>query len=93
MGFWEAAMLICFGASWPASIWKTFRVKNPVSKSLIFLWLVLIGYGCGVANKFARGNPVWVLGLYVLNAGLVALDLGLVIYYRRRLRKHVESVD
>ena len=43
MDLFEAIMMICFGASWPASIWKTITVKNPIGKSMIFLWLVLIG--------------------------------------------------
>ena len=32
----EAAMLICFGASWPFAIIKTVRAKNPAGKSYLF---------------------------------------------------------
>ena len=40
MDIFEAIMMVCFGASWPVSIWKTVKVKNPIGKSVIFLWLV-----------------------------------------------------
>ena len=75
-------MLICFGASWPVSIWKTFKVKNPVGKSVGFLWLIIIGYVAGIINK-VLGKTDWVLALYILNTVMVSADLFLVIYYRK----------
>ena len=44
-------MLVCFGASWPMSLLKTIRVKNPTGKSVIFMYLILIGYFSGILNK------------------------------------------
>jgi len=83
VGIFEAVMLVCFGASWPVSIWKTYRVKNPVGKSIGFLVLIIIGYAAGIINKIT-GSMDWVLWLYVLNLVMVATDLVLVIWYRRR---------
>ncbi len=85
MNIFEAIMLICFGASWPVSIWKTYKVKNPAGKSIGFLWLVIIGYVSGILNK-VLGTMDWVLWLYVLNTVMVFTDFVLVVYYRR-LRK------
>ena len=81
MDIFEAIMMICFGASWPASIHKTVKVKNPAGKSMIFLWLVEIGYISGIIYKLHR--PDWVIALYCLNARMVATDLFLVNKYRR----------
>ena len=86
MDIFEAVMMICFGASWPMSIWKTVKVKNPVGKSRIFLWLVEIGYLAGIIYKLSR--PDWVITLYILNALMVATDIFLVRKYgamRRRV--------
>ena len=85
MNIFEAIMLICFGASWPVSIWKTYKVKNPAGKSIGFPWLVIIGYISGIINK-VLGTMDWVLWLYVLNTVMVFTDFVLVVYYRR-LRK------
>lgn len=83
MSVLEAVMLVCFGVSWPLSIYRTYRVKNPVGKSIAFLWLIIIGYLAGILNKIF-GRMDWVVYLYALNAAMVATDLVLVYYYRAR---------
>ena len=80
MDIFEAIMMVCFGASWPASICKTIKVKNSVGKSIIFLWLVEIGYLSGIIYKIS--NPDWVIALYILNALMVGTDLVLTYRYR-----------
>ena len=86
----EAVMMVCFGVSWPLSIWKTYKVKNPAGKSIAFLWLIISGYLCGIAGKIAAGRIDWVIGLYALNAAMVGTDLFLVYLYRAR-RKAAEN--
>jgi len=81
----EAAMMICFGVSWPLSIWKTYKVKNPAGKSVAFLWLVIVGYVSGMVSKIVGGKIDWVIALYALNASMVGTDLFLVYLYRARL--------
>jgi len=85
----EAAMLIIFGASWPAQILKTVRVKNPVGKSFLFQYLVITGYCCGLASKFVGGNwrGNWVIWLYILDILMVSTDVILSHYYLAKLRK------
>ena len=83
MSIFEAGMLLCFGASWPFSVYKTWKAKSNKGKSLIFLWLVLIGYGCGIAHKLLNSRD-WVIAIYVLNATLVLVDIALCTIYTRR---------
>ena len=86
MSIFEAIMLVCFGLSWPMSIYRTYKVKNPVGKSTAFLWFVIIGYLAGILNK-VFGKMDWVIWLYALNTLMVAADLFLVCLYRARNRK------
>jgi len=81
MSIFEAGMLICFGASWPAAVAKTYRTKNVKGKSRLFLWLVIIGYICGMIHKILFNFDL-VFYLYVLNSLLVATDLALVYRYK-----------
>lgn len=80
----EAVMLICFGASWPMAIIKTIKAKNPAGKSVIFLFLVEIGYLSGLTNKLIYNPSDYVTWLYLLNLLMVGVDLVLTIYYKRR---------
>lgn len=84
MSFFEAVMLVCFGLSWPMSIYKTYKVKNPAGKSIGFMWLIIIGYISGMLNKIF-GTMDWVVWLYALNTFMVAADLFLVYRYRGRV--------
>ncbi|MDD3885629.1 MAG: hypothetical protein PHI35_02020 [Victivallaceae bacterium] len=87
-GIFEAVMLICFGFSWPMSILKTVRTKNPTGKSLIFMWLILVGYAAGIMFKIAAGLD-YVIILYILNTLMVAVDLGLTYHYMRKLENRI----
>ena len=83
----EIAMVLCFGASWPMNVLKSFRARSTKGKSLAFLLLIDFGYVCGIAAKLIAGNPVWyVLFFYVLNFIMVSTDLCLYFYYRKKER-------
>ena len=41
MSFFEAGMLICFGASWPFAVAKTYKSKSVKGKSRLFLSLII----------------------------------------------------
>jgi hypothetical protein len=86
MGIFEAVMLFCFGASWPLSIYKTVKTKNPIGKSLPFLYLVFIGYASGIYHKFSYSYN-WVIYLYILNLLMVGTDIVLTKYYLRKNKK------
>jgi len=83
MSILEAGMMFCFGASWPFQVAKTFKTKNVKGKSILFLWLVEIGYVLGIAHKIFY-NMDSVIYLYILNLLLVGSDMFLYYLYRNR---------
>lgn len=84
MSIWEAIMLICFGASWPAAVAKTYKTKNVKGKSLLFLSLILIGYIAGMINKITNTGYDFVFWLYVINFALVFTDFCLYFCYKNK---------
>lgn len=76
-------MLVCFGASWPLAIAKTFKSKTAKGKSVAFLFLILLGYAFGVINKLIHYPGDNVVYLWTLNGLMVFCDLALSLYYRR----------
>jgi hypothetical protein len=79
--FFEAGMLICFGASWPLSVYRVWKVKSSKGKSFGFLWLIFLGYLLGILHKILY-HPDPVIWLYLLNATVVLLDITLSYHYR-----------
>ena len=79
----EAVMLICFGLSWPVSIYKTATAKRVDGKSVFFLWLIFIGYVSGVINKIIT-VPDLTITLYSLNGILVFIDI--MLFYKYRIK-------
>jgi hypothetical protein len=82
MSIFEITMLVCFGAAWPVSIYKSLKSRQVAGKSLFFLVIVLVGYGAGVLHKLVYHFDA-VIYLYLLNALMVAFDI--VLYLRNRL--------
>ena len=78
----EAAMVICFGISWPASLYKSVKARTAKGKSLQFLVFIIIGYLCGIVSKIVSNNITYVLFFYVLNTVMVTADL--CLYFRNR---------
>ncbi len=84
----EMVMLITFGASWPMQIVKTIRVKNPMGKSFIFQYLIVLGYICGIVSKiYGPADKYWLIWVYLLDLSLVGTDLVLSHYYLARVKK------
>ena len=81
----EIGMLACFGVSWPISIAKILKTQRTEGKSLVFAGVVLLGYVCGILHKllYHYDAVVW---LYAMNLVLVAIDMGLTIYFRKRAK-------
>ena len=74
MSVFEIVMLICFGAAWPFSIYKSFRSYSIEGKSVLFLIVILIGYIAGILNKIYTHYD-GVIYLYLLNLVMVVADL------------------
>ena len=79
MSIFEAAMLICFGISWPVSITKALRTKVVTGKSPLFMIIICIGYLSGIIHKIIYAFD-WITLLYAVNMVMVLIDLSL--YYR-----------
>ncbi len=80
MSIFEIGMLLCFGASWPFMIYKTYKTKEVKGQSKRFLSIILFGYVCGMFHKVFY-NLDFVFWLYVINFILVAIELISVIIY------------
>lgn len=83
MSVFEAAMLVCFGISWPISIAKALRTKTVSGKSPLFMAIVIAGYASGVTHKILFSRD-WITLLYAANLILVSLDLFLYYRYSKR---------
>ena len=78
----EILMLLCFGAAWPLSIYKSYRSRQTAGKSLPFLVVVLIGYAVGILHK-AIFHFDLVICFYAMNAAMVSIDILLFLRNRR----------
>jgi hypothetical protein len=85
LSVFEIIMLVCFGAAWPVSIWKSYTSRQTAGKSVGFLIIIVVGYIAGIIHKLLYSHDA-VVFLYVLNALMVSVDIAL--YYRNaRLAK------
>lgn len=89
----EIIMLLCFGASWPFNVVKSYKARTAKGKSPTFLILIILGYIAGICSKFANeaymaqfGEKWYVLFFYALNLVMVSADL--VLYIRN---KHLDK--
>jgi len=82
IGIFEAAMLICFAASWPFNLRRAYKARTNIGTSIGFMSIVLIGYLCGIANKVVNDDISYVFAFYLLDLALVST--GVVIYFRNR---------
>ncbi|MBQ8356586.1 MAG: hypothetical protein IJX39_02135 [Clostridia bacterium] len=83
----ESVMLICFGLSWPISVYKSMTSKSTKGKSLVFMGAILLGYIAGIIGKLSAGNINYVLALYIFNFTVVSVDVALYFINRKRERQ------
>lgn len=87
----EAAMLVCFGFSWPMNVRKAIKAKSAKGMSLAFILLIIVGYIAGISAKLLNHQINYVLAVYILN--LVIVFTNLVVYFRNRaLDRRSEAV-
>ena len=81
MSIFEIIMLACFGIAWPFSIYQSYKFKVTKGKSVVFLFIIVVGYIAGIIHKFLFS---WdgVVFLYMLNLLMVSIDIAL--YYRNK---------
>lgn len=84
--FFESLMLICFGISWPISVYKSIKSKSTKGKSVVFLFAILIGYIAGISGKIIgmceTGEFAYAIIFYIINFIVVSTDT--VIYFINR---------
>lgn len=86
----EAAMLVCFGLSWPMNAFKSYQSGTAKGTSWQFLVLITAGYLAGIAAKTMADPTSWVLAVYYLN--LLFLCVNWCVYFRnRRLDAKIEQ--
>lgn len=81
MSPFEILMLVCFGAAWPTSIYKSITSKSIEGKSVTFLYIILSGYLFGMLHKYFF-HMDFVIILYFINFCMVFIDL--LLYYRNK---------
>ena len=88
LSIFEILMLLCFGAAWPLNIYKSATSKSTSGKSVLFLFVINIGYIAGILHKIFFSYD-GVIFLYILNFLMVAVDI--LLYFRnRKLERAVE---
>jgi hypothetical protein len=84
----EALMIICFGLSWPISIYRSYKSRTAKGKSLFFEVFLWVGYIFGIARKFLEFSIGSNLGFlfymgwafYFLN--IVEITIDMLLYFR-----------
>jgi len=84
LSIFEIIMLLCFGAAWPLSIYKSWKSKSVAGKSVMFLFVVLLGYCAGIIHKMLYSMD-FVISLYIINGLMVGVDI--MLYYRNKKEK------
>ena len=88
VNFLEAMMIICFGLSWPLSIYRSWTSRTAKGKSLFFEIFLWIGYGFGITRKIIltytevdHGFMFYLSFIfYVLNMLEITIDI--CLYFR-----------
>lgn len=86
----EVGMLVCFGISWPISVFKSLRSKSASGKSLLFTVVIIIGYIFGIANKIYTHSITYVFWLYIFNIIAVSADLIISVINRKNSKEASE---
>jgi len=83
----ETIMIICFGISWPVSVYKSWTSATAKGKSFHFETFIWMGYIAGIAKNFVlffEGKSGWSFYLgwffYFFNFAMITIDIAL--YFR-----------
>ena len=90
MQIFETIMLICFGMSWPISVYKSIRSKSTKGKSVFFIFAIIIGYISGIIGKIVNDQLSYVVVLYCVNLVVVSIDLGLYFINAKREKNSIK---
>lgn len=88
MNLFEALMILCFGLSWPISIYRSYVSRTAKGKSLFFEVFLWIGYLFGISRKLMQlGSGLESDGLFYLSLvfyclNLVEISVDMLLYFR-----------
>ena len=93
----ETVMIICFGLSWPLSVYKSWKSRTAKGKSIMFEVFIWVGYVFGISKNFimfGNGSNSWVFflgwGFYFFNFIMITIDM--ILYFRNsKLDKAAEQ--
>ena len=86
----EIGMLVCFGISWPVSIYQSLKSKSTKGKSIFFLFAIQFGYIFGIVHKIIHSRDI-VMVLYIVNFIMISADI--LIYFINRRRENLLKID
>ncbi|MCC8142254.1 MAG: hypothetical protein LIO56_06975 [Lachnospiraceae bacterium] len=90
INLFEALMIICFGISWPISIYKSVKSRTAKGKSLSFELFVWVGYIFGITRKILQISAgtgldwLFYLGLIFYLLNIVEITIDIALYFRNR---------
>lgn len=88
--FLEAAMIFCWGLSWPVSIYKSYKSRTAKGKSVVFEVFILIGYCCGILRKFLQigtgehFDRLFYLAFVFYFINLISVSIDMILWFRNR---------
>ena len=85
----ETIMIVSFGVSWPRNVIRSYRSRTTKGKSIMFNYLILFGYICGVISKIMSHTFNLAFWFYFPNIILVTTDI--ILYYRNRKLEKAEE--
>lgn len=91
----EAAMLVCFGCSWPINLVKNIKAKTAQGMSLKFILLIIVGYIAGITAKVITHRFNYVFVVYLLNLAVITVNLAVYFVNKNYDKKRVveQSMD
>lgn len=91
MQIFEFIMLVCFGLSWPISVYKSIKSKSTHGKSFVFIIAIIIGYISGIIGKIVNNQLTYVLIIYCFNLIVVSVDLVFFFINRKNEKKNLKN--
>lgn len=86
ISIFELGFFVFIACAWPISIVRMLRKKSTKGKSIIFSFILLLGYVFGIGHKVLFRLD-WVLAVYILNFCLITADAIVFFYIRSKYEK------
>jgi len=90
-GILETIMLVCFGISWPLSVWNNLKSGTAKAMSLPFILMIALGYVAGITAKVMSKANLYVLIIYCINLFFVLCNLVLYFVNRRKDKQRLAT--